>query len=199
MRHLSTDERLAAIEAPGAPSHPHLSACEGCRREVVEARAAIAEVRAADVPEPSPLFWERFSARVSERVAREPVALPSRGRAVWRWLAPLATAAAIVVAVLTIGQRWAAEPTRLAAPGSIGEERGATIGDVSPDADDAWTILGRVAGEFDVETLGDSLGPAQPGAADAAVWDLSDGERAELTRLLQAEAPAVGPGELNQP
>jgi hypothetical protein len=71
MTHLSPDERLALIESAGAPEHPHLSACARCRAEVEEGRAALGDARLSEVPEPSPLFWEHLSARVSERMAAE--------------------------------------------------------------------------------------------------------------------------------
>ncbi len=56
----------------------HLETCAACREQAAAlARDARATRRAVDVPEPSPLFWEHFSARV-----RDGASTASRRRAV---------------------------------------------------------------------------------------------------------------------
>src|SRR5262249_55116746 len=50
----------------------HLEACETCRARLSELRAAMSAVEKTAVPEPSPLFWDQFAARVREAIAREP-------------------------------------------------------------------------------------------------------------------------------
>jgi hypothetical protein len=52
-------------------SEPHLAGCERCRTQLRELRAMMSEVRGVDVPEPSPLFWDHLSSRVSEAVAND--------------------------------------------------------------------------------------------------------------------------------
>jgi hypothetical protein len=194
MRHLSADERLALIEAAAPPAHAHLAACPRCREEVAEARDALAALRAEPVPEPSPLFWDQFSRRVSEHLDVEPE--PAEGRRpvrAWRWLAPLGAVAVALVMVVAGGGRVrrAVAPQPTPAAGAPAVPAGA--GEGIEVQDEAWTVLGDVAGDFDVDALGDSLGRSASGA-DAAVWELDDHERVELARLLQAELAAARPG-----
>jgi hypothetical protein len=184
MKHLSADDRLALIEAPGEPRHPHLTGCERCRMEVASARAVLSGARETDVPEPSPMFWDHFSARVSARIDAEPAADADRWRMPWRVLVPLSAAVAVMVMVVAVERGRPVAPTLSRVAAVVDEDVAAS----SPE-DGGWLVLGDLAGEFDVETLGDSLGHALPGGAGSAVWQLNEQERAELTRLLQAEMP----------
>ena len=96
MTHLTPDELIDALEAerdPAASSLPpdrqaHLTACEACRREVHALAATLSEAKRAGVPEPSPLFWNHFSERVSTAIDESPSSpWPSWLR--WQVLAPL--------------------------------------------------------------------------------------------------------------
>jgi hypothetical protein len=183
MRHLSLGDRIALIEAPGAPAHPHLVVCGRCRAEVTSARAALHDARGVTVPEPSPLFWDHFSARVSERVAASPQPVPGWS-APWRVLVPLAVgvAALVMAVVLDRGPEPHDSPRPAADP--VAGSRTPT----GPAAGDGqWGVLSQVAGDFDVETLRDSLGASGAGVAEDAVWQLNERERAELAALLQSE------------
>jgi hypothetical protein len=183
MTHLSPDERLALIEAADAPDHPHLAACARCRAEVEEGRVALGEVRLADVPEPSPLFWEHLSARVSGRMAAEPEA-PRRIGARWRVLVPATVGVIAVILAVWIDRRAARAPTPPApVPGAVTLETTAVaVGD-----DESWSMLGQLAGELDVDTLSDTLGTSEAAGAENAVSQLSALERARLAELLQAQ------------
>ena len=184
MTHLSPDERLALIEAAGAPDHPHLAACARCRAEVEEARAALGEVRLAEVPEPSPLFWEHLSARVSERMAAEAEAPRRVG-------APLAGAGAGdgrrhrrgPRRLRSIEGRFERRPRPRRSPAAVSAEAAA----VAAGDDESWSMLGDMAGEFDVDTLSDSLGTSEAAGAENAVYQLNAQERANLAELLRAE------------
>ncbi len=183
MKHLSAEERLALIEALDEPRHPHLAACDRCRAAVAAARAVLLETRALDVPEPSPLFWDRFSARVSARLDEAPAGAEAAARIPWRILVPLAVGVMGLVMAVAVERERPAPATALA-PAAAWD---AALADAGPAADDdAWSVLGHLAGDFDVETLNDSLGGPMSGA-ESALWDLSENERAELTRLLRAE------------
>jgi hypothetical protein len=182
MKHLSVDDRLALIEALGEPRHPHLAGCEQCRSEVASARAVLSGARETDVPEPSPLFWDHFSARVSARIDAEPGATAVRRRMPWRVLVPLAAAVAVMVMTVAVERGRPVAPTL--------PPVAAVVEDGAPAPEEGgWVVLGDLAGDFDVETLGDSLGHSLSGGAESAVWRLNESERAELTRLLQAEMP----------
>jgi hypothetical protein len=183
MTHLSPDERLALIESAGAPGHPHLAACARCRAEVEEARAALGEARLSEVPEPSPLFWEQLSARVSERIAAEP-ATPRRFGAAWRVLVPTAVGVIAVIFAVWIDRGAHRAPTPAApVPGAVSAETA-----VVPAGDDeSWSMLGLLAAEIDVDTLSDTLGTSEAAGAANAVYQLNALERARLAGLLRAE------------
>ena len=84
MRHLGPDELIDLAEGtrPEADA-PHLLVCDGCRRQLIDARAMLSAAAVVDVPEPSPLFWDHLSARVRQSVVEE---APPRGAL---WLEPL--------------------------------------------------------------------------------------------------------------
>jgi hypothetical protein len=83
----------------------HLGGCPGCGALLAGMARADA---AAGVPDPGPGYWDRFNARVMERVEREAespgvtVLRPKRGwvRQQLRYLVPAAAAAALVVVVV---------------------------------------------------------------------------------------------------
>jgi hypothetical protein len=183
MRHLSSEERLAIIEAAGEPGHSHLAVCDRCRDDVATARAVVHAARGVEVPEPSPLFWDHFSGRVSEAIAA-PARPPARRWAHWRVLVPVLVGVAALVVAVVIDRGPA---TRRVAPlitvpvADSGEPAGATA------EDEQWRALSGLAGDFDLETLSDSLGTSGAGHAERAVWQLNERERAELAALLQAE------------
>jgi hypothetical protein len=78
----------------------HVAACAECASRIEEARQGLALASQADVPEPSPLYWEAFRSQVGRRISVE-----RRSRRVV--LAPLAAAALLagVVAFLPRGDR----------------------------------------------------------------------------------------------
>ncbi|GAB4345196.1 MAG: hypothetical protein Kow0099_25260 [Candidatus Abyssubacteria bacterium] len=107
----------------------HLSECEACRAELASIRALRERISLLASSERDERFWERFNARLSERLASEQGATAAP---VWRPLLPLAAGTAVVciglailVAVLhRVGAEREAEPTRIASA-----VRGASGGD----------------------------------------------------------------------
>jgi hypothetical protein len=183
MTHVTTDERLALIESAGAPNHPHLATCARCRAEVEEGRIALGDVRLSEVPEPSPLFWDHLSARVSERVAAGPETR-RRPVAAWRVLVPTAVGVIAVVLAVWIDRGAFRGPVSPApAPGVASAET--VVGPVGDD--ESWSMLGQMAAEFDVDTLSDSLGTSEAAGAESAVYQLNARERATLAELLRTE------------
>jgi tetratricopeptide (TPR) repeat protein len=86
----------------------HLRGCPGC----AALRTDLARAdQAAGVPDPGPAYWDRFNARVMDRVEREadgPKVAVLRPKAGWmrqqfRYLVPAAAAAALVVVVVRYG------------------------------------------------------------------------------------------------
>src|SRR5262249_19551285 len=73
IQHLSREAQLEAAEGrASADARRHLAECGRCRADVDGLVRALNEVRAIDVPEPSPLFWDHLSARVRDAIDREP-------------------------------------------------------------------------------------------------------------------------------
>ena len=80
----------------------HVEACAACRDQVATLTASLALTRADRVPEPSPLFWDHFSTRVSDAVREEPEVRP-------RWGIPTGERWGIPAGVrwgLRTGVRW---------------------------------------------------------------------------------------------
>ncbi len=186
MTHLSWEDRLAMIEAAGEPRHSHLAACDQCRADVIAARAVLNDAQEVDVPEPSPLFWDQFSRRVSE--ALEIPARPVAERwAPWRVLVPLAVGVAALVVTVVL-DRSSVKPQLLPSITPPVADSGEPVRAATDD--EQWLMLSGLAGDFDLETLSDSLGTSGSSGAERAVWQLNERERAELAALLQAELQA---------
>jgi len=110
----------------------HLRGCPEC----VALLAGLARVdRAAGVPDPGPAYWDRFNARVMDRIAREadgPGVTVLRPKGGWirqqlRYLVPAAAAAALVVVVVHYGGMTPGVPTTAMdgqVPGQAGMPRG---------------------------------------------------------------------------
>src|SRR2546422_2820335 len=85
--HLAPEEMIDLAEGARAEAAvPHLQSCEACRQQIGALRAtmsAVVDVPGANVPEPSPLFWDHLSRRVREAVAAE--GTPGSRFPGWRW------------------------------------------------------------------------------------------------------------------
>jgi hypothetical protein len=94
----------------------HLCGCPECGALLADLARAD---RAGGVPDPGPAYWDRFNARVMDRVEREadrPVATVLRPKGGWmrqqlRYLVPAAAAAALVVMVVRYGGMQPGVPT----------------------------------------------------------------------------------------
>jgi len=113
------DGELPAAER--ARVEEHLRGCPDC----VALLAALARVdQAAGVPDPGPAYWDRFNARVMDRVEREadgPRVAILRPKGGWmrqqlRYLVPAAAAAALVVVVVRYGGMYPVAPTPTFSP-----------------------------------------------------------------------------------
>src|SRR5262245_8728068 len=118
MQHLSGDEFVDLVEGIVSDVDlPHLASCDRCRGQLADLRAALAmaaEKEVVDVPEPSPLFWDHFSARVREAVANEPAPPDGWWQRLWSWpgvLAPVSAVAAVVVVLAVVFKATAPAPS----------------------------------------------------------------------------------------
>lgn len=94
--HLTDDMLAEAVEGLGsAEARRHVSECAECASRLEEARLGLDLARAAEVPEPPPLYWEVFRRQVGRRISEE---APAR-RAVAFWLFPALATLAVLIAV----------------------------------------------------------------------------------------------------
>jgi hypothetical protein len=202
--HLRDDELVDFAE--GTLDHAraaHVEVCDECRTKAEGVGTALREVSAVEMPEPSPLFWDHFSARVRHEVAHETPA-----RAAWwtradvRALMPLVAVLAIMVAIGTAAllprvRRPVSTGGELASSHAAAETSVAAVDVELPapvDAKDAevWDVLTAAASDMGVDEAHSAGITARPGAVDHAVTHLSQAELTELGRLLQSQLKGSG-------
>jgi hypothetical protein len=166
MRPHVTDESVPDLAegALNAGDQAHVAQCAACATRVAEARLALEMARGADVPEPSPLYWEALRHNVSQRIAEEKRA-PSR---LWLLL-PAALAAGLVAALLM----------RPAPPSPLPEPRLA-----------AWSALPPAEDDQGLAVL-EGLAVAQ---GELPAWDEERGLGAFLAGLSEEESRTLAEG-----
>lgn len=186
--HLKTEELVDIAERTRPESAaPHLAACDACQAQLRDLRAMLSAAREVEVPEPSPLFWDHLSARVSEAVAAEKVGMLSwteRLMAV-RAYAVAAVAAAVLVAAL-LSPRAPSPAVDSSPAAAVAAAAAELLADVAPDSDPSLTLVASLTDDVDLETAREA-GLAPRGSAEHAVTHMSDGELRELGRLLKEE------------
>jgi hypothetical protein len=196
--HVNTEALVDIAEGTQLESSaPHLARCESCRAQLRDLRAMMSAARSVDVPEPSPLFWNHLSSRVSEAVVAD--AVPRRSWldvARWRRIAvdPMSAvgAAALLMLVLfrtlvTVPAPAAHSPLMSVAGAGAATELLSDFG----DDDASLTVVASFTDDQDIETVREA-GLAPRGTADHAVAHLSDSELRELGRLLKEELTRSG-------
>jgi hypothetical protein len=189
-KHLTDREIIAAADGALADDQQrHTETCEACTAAVLACQRALEDTRAAGgVPEPSPLFWDHFSARVRAATDAQPV--PSAGG--WMaWWRPLLVGAAMVAGAVA-GVQWLG-PDEPAAP-VVAEHQAPPVEttpiDEPPTADDSdWDAVAAMASALDASAV-ESIAPA-PVAATPLIEDLTSRELQEFARLLRAEMGGV--------
>ena len=195
MTHLSDAELVDAVEGALTPARrTHADSCGRCRAAVIRLGSVLREVSSADVPEPSPLFWDHFSARVRDAVAAEQ---PASSRWAWASLrAPWIQVVAFCAIVISVASAaWFVRPSdeskSVATVASTTPLLPSTVANPSEELtetdDPAWVVLSAAAADLtDQETPSATL-TVRPAAVDMAVQQLTPQERQELRRLLQSE------------
>jgi hypothetical protein len=156
----------------------------------------ISKLLEAEVPEPSPLFWQHLSQRVHDAVAVEPV--PSRAwasRFNFAWAGGLVAAAAVMFLAVTVSMRHepktapsaAVAPTALTAATTVAD--GAAADDTLPPVDDdaSFAVIGDLASGMDFDELGAAGLMVAPGSADEVLSQMSGDEQRAVVELLQQE------------
>lgn len=193
-RHLS-DEALLDLAEGGVSGREHLDACAMCRGRVRAVRETIGVLQEDHIPEPSPLFWEHFSERVTQAVDEDPAGAHARW-AMPRWTWTLAAVAGAIVAVLVVmplrtprmetvtDESAATRPTQVT-PRS--NDSAADVGWALAETDASWQMVEGVAADLDLETASDAGIFVRPGSVEREVLMLSEQDRLEFTRVIQAE------------
>lgn len=196
--HLSSQEFVNALEendgALTAARQSHLDGCASCQAQVAELRALVEDAsQGADVPEPSPLFWGHFQARVLTAVQSE--GQPAR-QAWWTNLLDVRTLVASGATVVAIGASLALYMSRPVAPVSVdgaGAVESAVLADASTSLDpplgsgvddDEWAFVTSVMGTLEGDDMHEVLTPSRD-AVDAAIDSLTSEQRDRFIKLLK--------------
>jgi hypothetical protein len=189
MSHLTPDELTDAVdETLGASRIEHLAGCERCHTQLAQLRAALGEARRVQAPEPSPLFWEHFSAHVRSAIGQE--AVPSRHWSFdwlrWQVVAPLATIALILI---VLGAAVSQTPVRSGAAGGASLQSQA---DLAASGEREWAVVSAILMAEDLEAANDAGMLVRPGDVEQAASELSPAEQESLIKLLKAEMDRSG-------
>ena len=148
-----------------------------------------------DVPEPSPLFWDHFSARVRQAVDAE----GAPRRSFWTWPRVVIPAVSVAVAVLAVAVTLnrgntsrAVVPLPVVLPAPVAPVASVDLlVDPQTGDDTALTLVAELSSDMDFETAREA-GLAARGSAEHAVTHLNGSELRELQRLLQEELARSG-------
>jgi hypothetical protein len=187
-KHLSGPQFVDALDARVAPDvQTHLDRCVSCAEQLAGLRDTM--TRAAeqrDVPEPSPLFWDHFSARVREAVSAEPAPVPFWVQW-WRPIVALGAMAAVAAFVVWMRVPPAPQPGQpvAATASTSATDSGAALAS-TPDGDDMpWNLIVALASDLSHEDLHEVV-PTAHGVA-GMVEDLTPEQRAAFVQLVKRE------------
>jgi hypothetical protein len=172
-RHLDEGEIVDLLDGIGdSERRAHAGACLDCSRRLEEAGRAMRLAHEAEVPEPSPLYWEAFRRQVGQRIETDARPMVRRSRL---GIGLLAAAGLVGLIVLS-------PPVRF---GHFPPPRAAVLPPWSafPDAgeDDGLSVLQEMADGQDV-ALGSEC------AIEECLVGLSDEETSDLAHALRALA-----------
>ena len=201
MTHFTKDEFIDALdgELPNAGS-AHLAACAACRDELAHLRRAFARTKDVEIPEPSPLFWEHFSANVRQAI-REPAPRSislgwlRRPAGVWTVAAALTTIVLAVVVTQRIPLSSALGPKAAIEPPAASHADGARhqpalVEDI--DTDEGWSLVRSVADEIPWDQTHAAGLSTTPDSVAQMAAEMSPRERRELALLVEDELRRKG-------
>jgi hypothetical protein len=191
MRHLTSEQLIDLAESGrAASSTPHLQSCETCRNRLAELRATLSVAASVDVPEPSPLFWDHFSARVHDAVEAERAAGTSVfSRWSWLRLTPLwaGALAAVVLAIVIVTSGGRPGQPVSAPAGPAASAAGPLDDSLSLGDDPSLSLMADLAADLDWDAASEAGLTTHVGVDNDAVTELTDGERRALNQLLKGE------------
>jgi hypothetical protein len=200
MRHLTDHEYVDWLDGRLAAARlQHAEHCEACRAQRESLVAALADAAVDLPPEPSPLFWDHFAARVSDTIRQEPP--PPPAPPFWlEWLRhPVSIWAGAAVAAILMISTFAWRATLHAPPAPSIARSGAAVEpprigtdfviDTADDLDQdgAWAIVRSAADGLAWDEATAAGISVRPGSAERVALEMSAEERAELVRLLEDE------------
>lgn len=201
MKHLTSPELIDLVEGRlSSDRAAHADGCGRCRAEADDLRETRALASGDAIPEPSPLYWDHFSARVADAIRDETPLAPGGAHPSWLrsplvgWAAAASLSLLVMVSIVWRATLHAPAPVlvqnvdRSAAPpvdAPTGGTTAARTDDV--ESDGAWAIV-RAAAEGlawdDAHAAGLS---AHPGSAEGIALELSPDELSELALLIDGE------------
>ena len=176
--HLSPDELVTALDgALDATREEHLRTCTVCRADFARLEETMKGI-GAEVPEPSPLFWDHLSERIRVAVAAEPIPRPvSWWASGWVRAAGIGAVAAAAALVMTLRVPPAATDVPQAAP---------VVADSVPVSDDdSWGDIEQIASRLSADDVHAVIAAAPEMAP--TVGELSAKQREAFVRLLGSE------------
>ncbi len=197
MTHLNDSEFIDLVEGRlAADRSRHAAACDACRAQADGIRDALTFAHRDAVPDPSPLFWTHFSARVSAAIGRE--RRPSSAWTLCLREGGLEWAFAVLVVLLVAGVAWRTvgriDQSPLPEMADMEAAGGASSGEYLLDdsAADAWDAIVVATDDLQIEET-ETLGiRVRPGAAERMAEELTPEERLELARLIEDEIKRTG-------
>jgi hypothetical protein len=157
-------------------------------------RAMRSLVAADETPEPSPLFWDHFSVRVTEELRRQPLPPPAR---CWTPV-PFATWAVIgtviVLLISTVVWRTTLHAPAPHLPTQVSASLDVTTVEPADDLDndEAWAVVRAATINLAWEDAHDAGITARPGEVENEALKLNPAERFELERLLEEDMKRNG-------
>lgn len=196
MNHLSEEQIVDAADGALPQSHAaHLSACPTCASKVREVQAILLEVARVEAPDPSPLFWQRFSARVGAAID-QPQPLRIAWRRPWAWAAAalivVGFVATLAVRSADVGRQIAAMPPPAEETSAAPPDEAAVVEASDIDDDEAWAVVRSLAADLRYEDAHEAGVVPQPGALERAATELAEDERAQLLRIIEEELKRTG-------
>jgi hypothetical protein len=193
MKHLTRGELIDLVEDRlRADRAGHAADCGHCRAEADALRATLALASSDAVPEPSPLFWDHFSARVADAIRDETPGADRLASGAWLrspvtgWAAAASLSLLVMVSVVWRATLHAPAPVAPPADSSVRAAVGSPATD-DLEADAAWAVVRRAAEGFEWDDARAAGISAHPGSAERIALELSPDERSELARLLERE------------
>jgi hypothetical protein len=202
VRHLNEEELLDLADGTTPESSAlHLASCAECRGQLDGLRAAMSAAADADVPEPSPLFWDHLSAQIRERTAAESDGL-NRWPLPFRWPRLAIPLAGLAVILMTFRPAEPIESSDSSPAESIAAVPDAgsasDAGDVQPPAplteDPSLVLIADLAGDLDWDSAAEAGLTTRSGAVERAIMELAPDERLELQEILKLELARQGRG-----